>query len=76
MQPMREIGAMKATLSDDRTTFTLRRGAWSNTYPVEQAASWLAFYRRQPLDFSKAGRAYDESIAAMEKLCRDLGLQA
>lgn len=76
MRPMREISAMKAILSDDRTSFTLRRGAWSNTYPVAQAASWLAFYRRQPMDFSKAGRAYEESIAALEKLCRDLGLQA
>ena len=71
---MRDTARMKAILSDDRTTFTLRRGAWSNSYPVETATAWLAFYRRQPVDFPKAGRAYEASIAALEALCRDLGL--
>ena len=71
---LRDTAGMKAILSDDRTTFTLRRGAWSNSYPVETAAAWLAFYRRQPVDFPKAGRAYEASIAALEALCRDLGL--
>lgn len=65
---------MKATLSEDRTTFTLHRGAWSNSYPVDQAAAWLAFYRRQPQDFPRAGQTYTASIAALEALCRELGM--
>lgn len=64
---------MKAILSDDKSQFTLQRGAWSNTYPVEEAAKWLAFYRRQPIDFPKAGHTYAASIAALEDLCRRLG---
>ncbi len=71
---LRENARMKAILSDDRTSFTLSRGAWSNSYPVDEAAHWLAFYRKQPVDFPKAGRAYAGSIAALEGLCRDLGL--
>ncbi len=65
---------MKAILSDDGQMFTLIRGAWSNTYPISEAAHWRAFYRRQPVDFPKSGNAYVASITALESLCRDLGL--
>lgn len=65
---------MKATLSDDRKSFTLQRGAWSNTYPVEDLPKWLAFYREQPRLFPKAGETYAASITAIEALAREAGL--
>ena len=36
---------MKAELSEDGQSFTLTRGAWSNSYPLADLPKWLAFYR-------------------------------
>lgn len=63
---------MITSVSDDGQTFTLTRGAWSNTYPVADLAKWLAFYRDQKALFPKAGASYDASIAALEALARQL----
>ncbi|GHC16285.1 MULTISPECIES: hypothetical protein [Gemmobacter] len=64
---------MKAELSEDGQSFTLTRGAWSNSYPLADLPKWLAFYRKQPLDFPKSGDSYAASIAALEALAARLG---
>jgi len=66
---------MKATLSDDGQSFTLARGAWSNSYPLADLPKWLAFYREQPRLFPKAGDTYAGSIAALEQLARAQGIE-
>lgn len=71
---LHEKTCMKATVTEDGRHFTLQRGAWSNTYPIEDLAKWLAFYRQQPLDFPKSGTNYAASITALESLCRARGL--
>ena len=62
--------------SHDDSTFTLTRGAWSNTYPLEDLQKWLAFYRRQKEHFPKSGTNYDASITAIEALAKKLDLAA
>lgn len=62
---------MKATRDGD--TFTLTDGDWSNTYPVEDLGKWLEFYRTMQVRFPKANGAYDESVAALERLAAEFG---
>jgi len=62
---------MKA--SHDESTFTLSRGSWSNTYPLEDVGKWLALYRRQKDRFPKSGHSYDASISALEELSLEIG---
>lgn len=61
---------MKA--SHDETTFTLARGSWSNTYPLEDLEKWLTFYRRQKERFPKSGKNYDASTSALEELSLEI----
>lgn len=63
---------MIATLSEDGQSFTLTRGAWSNTYPIAELPKWLAFYQEQQALFPKAGDSYQASIAAMQALARQV----
>ncbi|WP_312525716.1 hypothetical protein [Paracoccus sp. (in: a-proteobacteria)] len=64
------------TTSFDDTSFTLTSGAWSNTYPLEDLAKWLKFYRHQKERFPKSGPHYDASIAAIEALAEQLNIAA
>jgi len=66
--------AMKAT--HDETTFTLTGTYWSATYPLEELPKWLAFYRRQKERFPKAGNSYDETVASLEALAKELRITA
>lgn len=62
---------MKASLSDDGTTFTLGNpvgDSWSNTYPIDELDHWLSFYQRQQAEFPKANGAYDETVVELERL--------
>ncbi len=62
---------MKAT-QDDKT-FTLTGRYWSGTFPIEELPKQLAFYRDQREKFPKANGAYDATIAALEKLEKEIG---
>lgn len=64
--------AMKAT--HDETTFTLTGEIWSATYPLDELAKWLRWYRSRKARFPKAGNSYDATIAALEKLAAELGV--
>ncbi|RJL13681.1 hypothetical protein [Paracoccus siganidrum] len=61
-----------ATTTHDESTFTLRKREWHGTYPLEDLPKWLAFYRKMKREFPKSGSAYDETIAALEKLEAEL----
>lgn len=62
---------MKAT-HDDKT-FTLTGQQWSGTYPLEELAAQLAFYRHMRDRFPKANGACDAPIEALEKLAKEVG---
>lgn len=68
----RDTGSMIATISDDGQSFTLTRGAWSNTYPLSELPKWQAFYHDQKRLFPKAAESYDASIAALDGLAQQL----
>lgn len=55
-------------------SYTHVKRSWSNTYPVERLAEWIAFYKKQRADFPKSGKHYDEDIAKLEALAKQLGL--
>lgn len=65
-----------ATYHPETETFTLKSGAWSNTYPILDLPKWLSFYRRMKADFPKSGNSYDWAIEALEKLAKEAGVGA
>lgn len=66
---------MKATLSADRQTLTMKSGDWSMTCPASDLDKWLAFYRGlwerggkgkgQPGPYA---RFYEPSVKALERV--------
>ncbi|ABL68494.1 hypothetical protein SAMN04244581_02398 [Paracoccus denitrificans] len=69
----RKTRVMKAT-HDDKT-FTLTGEIWSATYPLDELPKWLRWYRSRKARFPKAGDAYDPTIAALEGLAAELGVE-
>ena len=70
---------MIATLSADRATIHMRKGAWSMSCPVADLPHWLAFYRE--MRDRKDGRAefYRADVVALErveKMLRIMGAAA
>ncbi|MCA0919820.1 hypothetical protein [Pseudooceanicola nanhaiensis] len=61
------------TLDRAGGTFTLTLGSWSNTYPLDQMETWLAFYRYQRDHFPKSLKSYDETIRLLEEARKELG---
>ena len=57
-----------AELIDDGTRFRIRRGAWSNDYPIGELDGWIDFYTRVRADHPKSLTSYDETISALEAL--------
>lgn len=58
-----------AVLDQEGTTFTMTRGAWTNTYPVAELPKWIAFYRRQA-ELIPDQKSYIEDVRALERLQR------
>jgi hypothetical protein len=56
-----------AVLEADGKTFTITRGAWSNSYPLNDLPKWIAFYRRQA-DLVPGQTCYLDDIQALESL--------
>lgn len=58
----------------DGLTFTITRGRWSGTYPVEALPLWLRFYRglRDRKDGAYAP-TYAPMVRALEDLARRIG---
>lgn len=58
---------------DDRT-FTITRGGWSGTYPVEALPMWLRFYRGlRDRDRGAYATTYAPMVRALEDLARRMG---
>jgi hypothetical protein len=49
-------------------TFTLTKGPWSGTFPIEDLPKWLAFYRRQQELFPAHAANYANDVRALEGL--------
>lgn len=66
--------SMRITFDPDSRTYSHVKKSWSNIYPIERLAEWIAFYKKQRQDFPRAGSVYDEDIAALEDLARRLNI--
>ncbi|WP_280821499.1 hypothetical protein [Pseudaminobacter soli (ex Li et al. 2025)] len=49
-------------------TFTMTKGAWTNTYPISDLSKWINFYRLQRERFPAYATYYDDDVTALEKL--------
>lgn len=58
-----------AILDPEGTTFTVARGAWTNTYPLADLPKWIAFYRRQA-ELVPDQKCYADDVRALERLQR------
>lgn len=65
---------LRITYHPETRTYTHAKRSWSNSYPIERLPEWIAFYKKQRLDFPKSGTAYDVDIAALEALARELSI--
>ena len=63
---------MIATHNAEARTFTMAGQFLTGTYPVEDFAGWLDFYRGMQADYLKAKGVYDASVVALEALEREL----
>ena len=55
----------------DGRTFTITRGRWSGTYPVEALPQWLRFYRGlRDRDRGAYATTYAPMVRALEDLAR------
>ncbi len=63
---------MKVTFDSAAGTFTMAKGAWTNTYPIADLPKWLEFYRTQQVMFPRHAWAYEDSVDALEKLMAEL----
>lgn len=59
-------------LDPDRTSFTMKRGVWSSSYPVSDLPKWTAFYRRQQELYPAHADQYAESFNALRELAASL----
>lgn len=59
---------MQTTITIDSAagTFTMRRGAWSGTFPVSELWTWLDFYRSQQERFPEHAASYADDVRALE----------
>lgn len=60
--------ACVAEIIENGSQFRIRRGAWSNDYPIGELDGWIQFYRRLREQHPKSLEFYDATIAALEAL--------
>lgn len=60
-------------VSHDNKSFTLISRHWTGTYPIEELLVQLALYRRAQELFPKSANQYNEAVAALEKLAKQIG---
>jgi len=65
-----------ATYDSAVGTFTLTKGPWSGTFPIEDLPNWLDFYRRQQQRHPDHAAAYQGDVEALEALARQLKASA
>lgn len=65
-----------ATYDSAASTFTLTKGIWSGTFPIDDLPGWLAFYRDQRGRFPAHAANYDEDVRALEELAAQLRNQS
>lgn len=58
-----------AVLDLNSVSFTMARGAWTNSYPLTELPKWIAFYRRQA-ELIPDQKSYIEDVRALERLQR------
>lgn len=65
---------MKTTATYDSTTetITMTKGAWAQTFPVDDLPKWLAFYRLQQERFPAHADNYETDVRALEAVARSL----
>lgn len=57
-----------ATYDSEAGTFTLTKGTWSGTFPIDDLPKCLAFYRRQQELFPDHAASYGDDVGALEVL--------
>lgn len=62
-----------ATYDSAAATFTLAKGPWSGTFPIEDLPKWLDFYRRQQERHPDQAAAYESDVKALAALAAEAG---
>lgn len=62
----------KATYDSAAGAFTLTKGTWQGTFPVDDLPKWIAFYRDQRERYPAHAATYDDDVKALEKLAAKL----
>lgn len=61
-----------ATYDSKTGTFTLEKGIWRGTFPIEDLPKWLKFYRQQQERYPTHAAQYAPDVEALEALAAEL----
>lgn len=71
----RHTVVMKITHDPEARTFSITGTVWWDTYPIDDLQKWLAFYLTLQAEHPKANGAYDATVAGLEALAKELGVE-
>ncbi|MDG4879109.1 hypothetical protein P9273_28945 [Mesorhizobium sp. WSM4935] len=61
-----------ATYDSATGTFTLEKGVWRGTFPIDDLLNWIRFYRQQMERYPAQSASYAEDVKALEALTVEL----